>query len=65
MTYFKSKMNILKSTCIILIGRRQIQLAKCGRMSGSKMWKNKRLKNVENKISGYSGYLKMWKNDVE
>jgi hypothetical protein len=29
------------------------------------MWENERLKNVENQISGYSGYLKMWKNDVE
>jgi len=29
--------------------------------TAGKMWENERLKNVENQISGYSGYLKMWK----
>jgi hypothetical protein len=33
-------MNILKSTCQPVIGYRFIQLAKCGRMSRSEMWKN-------------------------
>jgi len=43
MTYIKIYNEYTKIHVSALIGYRFIQLAKCGRMSGSKMWKIKSL----------------------